>query len=133
MQFQRKIFLKPYTLKLPALFYLADNNGDGFASGTPGHVKAAVTYNKQIIKLGLTTKYVPIRAGDKIKIINLKEPNPLRVAYFAYLDKFPHEIVQQKYIDREQNYEKYFVKPIMRVFGVVGWKHEEVASLDDFF
>jgi len=107
--------------------------GDGFKSGTPGHVKAAVTYNNCIESHNLGNKYHKIRAGDKIKIISLKMPNPLKQKYFAYLDKFPHEFIPEKYIDRDSNYEKYFVTPLNRVLGTVKWNHEYTSSLEDFF
>lgn len=108
-------------------------DGDHFVSGTPFQARASLTYNKQIIKRGLKDKYVPIRPGDKIKIINLKVPNPLHEKYFAYLDKFPYEVIDEKFIDRDLNYQKYFVGPLSRVLDVVKWKAEYVSSLDEFF
>lgn len=108
-------------------------DGTSVLPGTPYNAKAAILYNQQIDKLGLREKYVKIKGGDKIKIVNLIVPNPLHGKYFAWIDKFPHEIIHDKFINRELNYRKYFVDPLMRVLSVVGWKHEYAPSLEDFF
>ena len=110
-----------------------DDGDGGCVSGTPGHVRGALTYNRLLTELKIDDKYVKIRAGDKIKIVNLRVPNPLSGRFFCYLDKFPVEMIDQKYIDRESNYEKYFVTPLNRVLNVLDWKHEYSASIEDFF
>lgn len=107
--------------------------GDTYASGTPGHVRGALAYNRLIKSNNLEDKYTPIRAGDKVKIVTLKKHNPLHENYFCYLDEYPREVLDPKYIDRDGNYDKYFVRPLLRVLEIVKWKHEYVSSLDEFF
>lgn len=110
-------------------------DGDGFISGTPGHVRGAILYNNKLAELKLS-HYVPIRPGDKVKIVPLTKRNPFSSFgsnSFCYLDKFPHEILDERFIDRDGNFQKYFIDPYMRVLTVAGWNHEYVASLEDFF
>ena len=110
-----------------------EDGDDGFAKGAQGHIKGAIMYNRLLKSMKLDDKYVEIRAGDKLKIINLKVPNPLGLRYFCYLDSFPTEMIDMKYIDRDSNYEKYFVGPLKRVIGVLEWTHEYSPSIEDFF
>ena len=108
-------------------------DGDGYTSGTPSHVRGALAYNRLLKEHNLTEKYSLIKPGDKVKIVPLKKQNPIRENFFCYLDNFPVEIMKPQFIDREGNYQKYFVAPLMRVLDVVKWNHEYVASLDDLF
>lgn len=111
-------------------------DGDGYISGTPGHVKGAILYNTLIDKMGASDKYSKIRSGDKIKIVPLTKRNP-HAAFgsnsFCYLDDFPFELLDQRYVDREGNFDKYFEKPLTRVVEIAGWSTEYNPSLEDFF
>ena len=80
--------------------------------GTPSHVKAAVAFNKYIKDNNLT-HIKPIRAGDKIKLLYLKENNPYGVNRIVYdpeiLEKdFPLE----KWVNRKKMLINQVIKPL---------------------
>lgn len=126
------------TTSVTELVKYMDGNG-GFISGTPAHVRGAIAYNKMIDDFGLGGKYTKIRPGDKIKIAPLVKQNPVAlmftgdVKFFCYVDKYPYEMLDDKYIDRYGNYEKYFVVPFQRALSVINWKAISEPSLSDFF
>ena len=105
-------------------------DGDGYKSGTPKHIKGAIAYNKLIVGSDL---YQPIRSGEKVSIIQLKEPNPIRSPVLAYNEKYPSDLISEEYVDKELDYGKYFIKPYQRVLDIVKWNTERVASLYDFY
>lgn len=106
-------------------------DGDGgYVLGTPKHIKAAIAYNKLIAGSDL---YQPIRSGEKVSIIQLKEPNPIRSPVLAYNEKYPGDLLSEEYVDKELDYGKYFIKPYQRVLDIVKWNTERVASLYDFY
>lgn len=102
----------------------------GFISGTPGHVRGAIAYNNLI---GNSTKYEQIKNGSKVKIVQLKEPNPLGSKNLCFPDKFPEDLISKDYISIEKDYEKFFIVPIKRVLDVIGWKTEQGISLENFW
>lgn len=104
--------------------------GNGYKLGTPKHIKGAIAYNKLIQGSEL---YQPIRSGEKVSIIQLKEPNPIRSPVLAYNEKFPSDLLSETYVDKDLDYGKYFIKPYQRVLSIVGWNTERVASLNDFY
>lgn len=120
------------TISVNEIDKFEDGSG-GYVSGTPGHVRGAISYNTAIKKMGLGNKYELIRPGDKVKIVPLKLPNPLHATSLCFLSTFPHEIINEKYINRDDNYDKYFVKPITRVIAIAKWKHEYTPSLSELF
>lgn len=99
-------------------------------SGTPKHIKGAITYNRLIKDSDL---YKEIGSGEKVYIIQLKEPNPVKSPVLAYNEGFPSDLLDESYVDKELDYEKYFVTPYQRVLNVVGWNSEYAPSLDDLF
>jgi hypothetical protein len=54
-----------------------------FISGTPSHVKAAINYNKLLKMFKSTGKHPPIKSGDKVKIVYLKN-NPYGIGELAF-------------------------------------------------
>lgn len=104
-----------------------------FAKGTPFNTKAAITYNRLIESKGLLDKYYLIKPGDKIRILKLVVPNPFGGEYIAYSDKYPEELDIDRWINRNESYDKFFINPIMRVFSKLGWNHEETNSVNDLF
>lgn len=102
----------------------------GYASGTPKHIKGAIAYNRLIKG---SDEYQPINSGDKVSIIQLKMPNPINSPVLAYNDKFPMDLLDEKYVDRDLDYEKYFIKPYQRVLSILKWNTERKVTLDDFF
>lgn len=108
-------------------------DGEGYLPGTPSHVRASIAYNNLVDRSGQAGALSKIRSGDKVKIVPLKKQNPIRENFFCYPEAFPTTLMNEKFIDREGNYQKYFVAPFKRVLDVVKWKHESVPSLDDLF
>lgn len=94
-----------------------------FVSGTPAHVKAAMTYNRMLEHFGIHHQYTPIRDGDKIKWVKLKK-NPLGIATLALktYDDPPQlvEIVEQ-YMDYERLYEDELENKLADFYTALGW------------
>lgn len=91
----------------------------GFLSRTPIHVKGSLTYNRIVEKEGL--RMTPIRNGNKIKFIYLKEPNPVGCNVISYPDYLPNEMKLGKYIDYHTQYTKSYYNPIDSICNCVGW------------
>lgn len=107
--------------------------GDRFKSGAPHHVKAAIQYNRLIQKHKLQSKYRTIMEGEKVKLICLMKQNPIMSPEIAFPSSLPVEFGLDKYIDKEAQFQKYFLDPMKRVLDVVGWKSDNRVTLDDFF
>lgn len=119
-----------------------EKNSDEFfnhKSGCPGHVKAAINYNKICDQLKSVSYVDPIRSGEKIQYAMLKVPNKYHIETIAWPsgDKIPDEfgINPEKDIDFVGMYCKHFQKPLGNICDAIGWKQESPAnfSLDDLF
>jgi DNA polymerase elongation subunit (family B) len=65
-----------------------------FAKGTPSHVKAAINYNKLLKLFNCPPKYAPMKNGDKIKVVYLKN-NQYGLEELAFKgDSDPEEILR---------------------------------------
>ena len=109
------------------------NTPVGYIKGTPGHVKAAILYNKMLSELNLGVTYDKIFSGDKIKFVYLKEPNPKGQDKIGFLDKLPEEFGLHKYIDYDQQFHVAFMKPMENVLNIIGWEAEDRNTMDSFF
>lgn len=113
-----------------------DNNSKElgfFAKGTPSGVKASLTYNRAIEQYGLKDKFHTINSGDKVKIFNLKMPNPFKNDKIAVIDKIPVEFNLDKYVDKEGLFNDSFISPLENILKVVSWSPLKMINLDDFF
>lgn len=104
-----------------------------FASGTPIHVKAAISYNRLVREKKLTTKYELIKDGDKIKYIYLRQPNPIQNNAIAFTTNLPPEFELDKYVDTAKMFEKSFEEPVKRILRIIGWREEIRTSIEDMF
>lgn len=104
-----------------------------YSKGTPIHVKGALLFNNMLIKNGLDKKYQMIGDGDKIKFSYLKVPNSVGDHVIAVLDELPKELDLHKYVDYDTQFQKAFLEPIKAILEVIGWQHEKVSNLEDFF
>lgn len=104
-----------------------------YKKGTPMHVRGSLLFNHQVNNLSLKKKYPLINNGDKIKFVYLRMPNPIHENVIAFSDYLPDEFRLHKYIDYDTQFQKTFLDPIEPVLQAVGWNHEEVANLEDFF
>jgi DNA polymerase elongation subunit (family B) len=104
-----------------------------YKKGTPIHVKGALLYNKALKDRGLEKKYPMVQSGEKIKFTYLKQPNHLLDTVISFPGRLPPEFELDKYIDFELQYQKSFLEPIKVILDCMGWKTEQVSTLEDFF
>ena len=76
------------------------------------HIKGSLIYNHMIKQKKLTHKYPLIQEGDKIKFVELRQPNPLGCNVISFMGQFPTELDIGKYIDYDTQYEKSFIEPL---------------------
>ena len=104
-----------------------------YAKGTPVHVKATRLYNHYLKEKNLQDKYPFIQEGEKIKFINLKQPNPIRDTVIAMLNGLPKEFDLDDYIDYDVQFSKSFKEPLADILKTIGWSAEKVHNLSSFF
>jgi len=106
---------------------------DIYIKATPIHVRGTLLYNHQLNTRKLTKKYELIKDGEKIKFAYLKEPNILGENVIAIATVLPSEFGLEKYIDYDLQFDKSFLQPIKNILDVIGWKSENMSSLESFF
>jgi len=104
-----------------------------YRKGTPMHVRGAILYNDFLQKKGLDKSFETIKSGDKVKLLYLKVPNPLRENCIAVPGLLPKQLGLHQYVDTETQFDKVFLSPIQSILDAVGWSAEKVSTLDDFF
>jgi DNA polymerase elongation subunit (family B) len=104
-----------------------------YGKGTPIHVKGTLLHNHYIKQKKLTNKYQLIQEGEKIKFINLKQPNPIRNTVIAMLNGLPKEFDLDDYIDYDVQFSKSFKEPLADILKSIGWSAEKVHNLSSFF
>lgn len=104
-----------------------------YSKGTPIAVRGALMHNHFVEKMKLQDKYDTIQEGDKVKFIYLTEPNHFKENVIAFSENLPVEFNLHKYVDRELQFQKVFVKPLESIMKAVGMTLVEQSSLDDFF
>ena len=104
-----------------------------YKKSCPVAVKGALIFNRMLRKLDLTTHYRAITEGDKIKFVYLKVPNLSGDRVISFPNALPQEFEVQDDVDYGLHFEKSFLDPLQNILESVGWTHERVASLDDFF
>lgn len=109
------------------------SDGKTYKKGCPMHVRAAIVFNNAIDTKALNKKYAPIAGGDKVKIVQLLLPNPVRENVVAFPTALPDELGLARYIDYETQFSKVFLNPLETILEAVGWSSEERSTLEDFF
>ena len=108
-----------------------------FAKGAPIHCKGAILYNHLVKKNKLSNKYPYIQEGDKIKFINLKQPNIYQCSSISFMTKLPKELDFHKIIDYDVQFEKSFVEPLNFILQKINWlvdrSYGTQGTLEDFF
>ena len=108
-----------------------------YRKGTPMHIKGALVYNHMVRERKLTRKYTLIQNGDKIKYLELRQPNPLGCNVISFPSKLPKELDILKYVDYDSQYEKSFIDPLSFITNNIGWKIDRSfgtqTTLEDFF
>jgi len=106
---------------------------DIYIKATPIHVRGTLLFNHQLKERNLTKRYQLIRDGEKIKFAYLKEPNILGENVIAIATVLPSEFGLEKYIDYDLQFDKSFLQPVKNILDVIGWKSENISSLESFF
>jgi DNA polymerase elongation subunit (family B) len=109
------------------------SESDMWIKGTPMHTKAAILYNHILREKKLTKRYQSIKDGEKIKFVHLKQPNPYRNNTIGFINRLPKEFELEEYIDYDEQFDGTFLEPMRGILSVIGWKAEEVSSLESFF
>lgn len=94
-----------------------------FKSGTPAHVKAAIAYNQLIKHFKCPTSIEPLRDGDKIKWMYVKQ-NPFgldAIGFKGYED--PSEIVDfiKTYADYDEVFERELLGKLEDFYTALKW------------
>jgi DNA polymerase elongation subunit (family B) len=108
-----------------------------YKSGAPMHVKGAILYNYLLKKNKLDNKYPFIQEGDKIKFINMRQPNIYQSTAFSFIAGFPKELDIIDKIDYDVQFTKSFVEPLKFITTKISWLIDDSygtqGSLEDFF
>jgi DNA polymerase elongation subunit (family B) len=105
---------------------------DIYQKSCPIHVRGALLYNNQLKKRKLV-KYERVNEGDKIKFVQLKEPNSLHENVISFISVLPKEFDLHKYIDYDEQFNKSFLEPLRFIVNAIGWNFERQSTLDSFF
>ena len=108
-----------------------------YAKGAPIHVKGAILYNYLLDKKKLGHKFPAIQEGDKVKFINLKQPNIYQSSAFSFMTSFPKELDLFDKIDYDVQFDKSFVEPLRFITDKINWLIDDSygvqGSLEEFF
>jgi DNA polymerase elongation subunit (family B) len=108
-----------------------------FKKSTPAHVKAAISYNTLMKHFDVPFKYEPMKNGDKVKWVYLKD-NPLgldALAFHGYND--PPQIMDfvNQYIDHDKIFERELLKKLQDFYNALDWGEviNEKKNAEKFF
>ena len=125
-----------YPRSVNGLAKFSDSN-QMFAKGAPIHCKGAILYNHLVKKNKLGNKYPYIQEGDKIKFINLKQPNLYQCSAISFITSLPKELDFHKIVDYDVQFEKSFVEPLNFILTKINWlvdrSYGTQGTLEDFF
>jgi hypothetical protein len=101
------------------------------------HVKGAILYNHLVKENKLSGKYPYIQEGDKVKFVNMKQPNIYTSSAFSFITFFPKELDIRDRIDYDVQFTKAFVEPLRFITEKMNWLIDDSygtqGSLEDFF
>tara|TARA_B100001057_G_scaffold206033_2_gene206717 strand:- start:3684 stop:6140 length:2457 start_codon:yes stop_codon:yes gene_type:complete len=119
--------------------YMPKGKRNLFSSGkgTPAHVKAAIMYNDALKHFNAPFKHEPMRDGDKIKWVYLKE-NPLGLdglGFFGYNDPKDVNNFLETYTDHNKIFERELRKKLQDFYDAIGWGEviSEQKTAEKFF
>lgn len=104
-----------------------------YGMGTPIHVRGALIYNHLLKTKGLAGRYPLVQEGEKIKFCYLKLPNPLKENVISVVNTMPKQLGVDQYIDYDMQFNKAFLDPLRIISDSIGWKTEQINTLEDFF
>ena len=108
-----------------------------WVSGTPAHVKAAISYNDCLKHFDAPFKYEPMKNGDKVKWVYLKN-NPLGLsglAFTGYQDPPEIEDFIKTYTDHTKIFERELQGKLQDFYDSIGWGDvvSEQRTAEKFF
>lgn len=101
-----------------------------FEKGTPAHVKAGIAYNRLLKFFNAPFKHEPIRDGDKVKWVYLKN-NPLGLDTVAFKDyNDPKQIMDfvEQYVDRDMIYKAELENKVDDFYNALKWQKASVEA-----
>jgi hypothetical protein len=108
-----------------------------FEKGTPAHVKAGISYNRLLKFFDCPFKHEPIRDGDKVKWVYLRQ-NPLGLDTVAFKDyNDPKEIMDfvETYVDRDMIFKAELENKLDDFYNALKWEKAstEAQTAKKFF
>jgi DNA polymerase elongation subunit (family B) len=108
-----------------------------WVTGTPAHVKAAISYNDCLKHFDAPFKYEPMKNGDKVKWVYLKD-NPLGLsglAFTGYSDPPEIEDFIKTYTDHNKIFERELKGKLQDFYDSIGWGDvvSEQRTAEKFF
>lgn len=94
-----------------------------FKPATPAHVKAAIAHNQLLEHFKCPSKYEPMRDGDKIKWVYLKQ-NPFGLdglGFKGYNDAPEIMDLVSNYVDYDKIFERELLKKLEDFYNALGW------------
>ena len=101
-----------------------------FEKGTPAHVKAGIAYNRLLKFFDCPFKHEPIRDGDKVKWVYLRQ-NPLGLDTVAFKDyNDPKEIMDfvEQYIDRDMIFKAELENKLDDFYNALKWQKASASA-----
>ena len=109
-------------------------DGKAWISGTPIHTRGAFVFNNLIDDLKLNRSVQKLKDGDKIKFCYLTMPNVAKQNVISTSGELPKELdFLKRNIDYDMQFDKAFKSPLKKITDVIGWKLENVNTLEDLF
>ena len=96
---------------------------EAYKSKTPAHIKACITYNRLLDRLGLGDRYEKITDGMKVKYVYLKD-NPYKIPSLAVVGyKDPPQIIElvENFVDYDASFEKELRNKLHDFYTALGW------------
>ena len=114
-----------------------DKRIGSFLSGTPAHVKAAISYNRLLTHYNCPFMYEPIRDGDKIKWVYLKQ-NPLGLDTLGFKNHNDPDVIMdfiKKYIDVDRIFQAELENKMNDFYRALKWERVNYSEkkLSQFF
>ena len=99
-----------------------------FAKGTHYVLKAVLTYNQLLKKMGISQKYMESVINDKVRLCYINKDNQYDVECMAWTGELPDEMKKIFCIDYELMFEKTILKKLKAFEIAFGWKRNQVLN-----
>lgn len=98
----------------------------------PYHVRGAILHNQLVNTLKLQNKYDYIKNGTKIKLLPLKEPNPINATVIGFVGELPPEFGLDEFVERGILFDKVYKSPLESFTVFNNWTLEK-NSMGELF